>query len=151
MRSDVLNTNSTNYGKQYDLLPYESITAAKTLDGDDSGKVFTLDLAAGFTVTLPAIASVPKGWYCKIVVGTNCSSNDYIITENATFDTNIIVSQINELETDTDTDGPSNTGHTTITLPNATDTVGDTFDIWSNGTNYFVQGTTKLDAGAVLA
>ena len=151
MRSDVLNTSSNSYGEQYDLLPYESITAAKTLDADDSGKVFTLDLAAGFTVTLPAIASVPEGWYVKIVVGTNCTSNDYIITENATYDTDIIVSQINELETDTSDDGPSSTGHTTITLPNATDTVGDTFDIWSNGTNYFVQGTTKLDAGAVLA
>jgi hypothetical protein len=151
MRSDVLNSSSGNYGKQYDLLPYESITAAKSLDIDDSGKVFTLDLAAGFTVTLPSIASVPPGWYCKIVVGTNCTSNDYIITENTTYDTNIIVSQINELETDTNTDGPSSTGHTTITLPNATDTVGDTFDIWSNGTNYFVQGTTKLDDGAQLA
>ena len=109
------------------------------------------DAAAKEIVTLPAIASVPEGWYVKIVVGTNCTSNDYIITENTTYDTDIIVSQINELETDTNTDGPSNTGHTTITLPNATDTVGDTFDIWSNGTNYFVQGTTKLDAGAVLA
>ena len=151
MRSDVLNSSSNNYGKQYDLLPYESITAAKTLDSDDSGKVFTLDLAAGFTVTLPAIASVPEGWYCKIVVGTNCTSGSYIITENATYDTDIIVAQVNELETDTTEDGPSSTGCTTITLGNTVDTVGDTFDIWSNGTNYFVQGTTKLDGGAVLA
>ena len=150
MRSDVLNSSSGQYGKQYDLLPYESITAAKSLDSDDSGKVFTLDLAAGFTVTLPAIASVPKGWYCKIVVGTNCTSNSYIITENTTHDTNIIVSQINELETDDTEDGPSSTGHTTITLGNAVDTVGDTFDIWSNGTNYFVQGTVALDGGAAL-
>ena len=151
MRSDVLNSNSTEYGKQYDLLPYESITAAKSLDLEDSGKVFTLDLAAGFTVTLPAISSVPKGWYVKIVVGTNCTSNSYIITENATFDTDIVVAQINELETDTADDGPSSTGCTTITLGNAVDTVGDTFDIWSNGTNYFVQGTVKLDGGAALA
>ena len=151
MRGDVLNSSSNNYGKQYDLMPYESITAAKSLDSDDSGKVFTLDLAAGFTVTLPAVASVPQGWYCKIVVGTNCTSNSYIITENATYDTDIIVAQINELETDDTQDGPSSTGCTTITLGNALDTIGDTFDIWSNGTNYFVQGTVKLDGGAALA
>ena len=151
MRSDVLNSSSGNYGKQYDLLPYESITAAKSLDADDSGKVFTLDLAAGFTVTLPAISSVPAGWYVKIVIGTNCTSNSYIITENATYDTDILVSQFNELEVDTSDDGPSSTGHTTITFGNTVDTVGDYVDIWSNGTNYFCVGQTKLDGGAAVA
>ena len=151
MRSDVLNSSSGNYGKQYDLLPYESITAAKSLDADDSGKVFTLDLAAGFTVTLPAISSVPAGWYVKIVIGTNCTSNSYIITENATFDTDILVSQFNELEVDTSDDGPSSTGHTTITFADGVAIAGDWVELLCDGTNWYATGQTKADGGITLA
>ena len=54
-------------------------------------------------------------------------------------------------EDDSDNVVEIGTNPSTITLGNAVDTVGDIFDIWSNGTNYFVQGTVKLDGGAALA
>jgi hypothetical protein len=151
MRNDVINSNSDRYGKGFDRIPYEELITTKALDVDDSGKVFGLSLAAGFTVTLPAIKSAGNGWYCKFVVVTNCTSNDYIITENATHDTNKIIGGINELETDDTEDGPSSTGCTFITFPNATDTVGDYVNIWTDGTSWYIDGQTKLDGGITLS
>tara|TARA_Y100000310_G_C20143621_1_gene561398 strand:+ start:75 stop:530 length:456 start_codon:yes stop_codon:yes gene_type:complete len=151
MRADSLNTNSDSYGKGFDRQPYEELITTKALDVDDSGKIFGLSLAAGFTVTLPALSSAGAGWYCKFVVVTNCTSNDYIITENATYDTNKIIGGINELETDTDDDGPSSTGCTFITLPNATDTVGDYINVWTDGVSWYIDGQTVLDGGAALS
>mgnify|MGYP003117452960 CR=1 FL=1 len=133
------------------FMPVESVTDAKALGVSDSGKILTLDDAAGFTLTLPAVATAGAGWNCKVIVGTNCTSNSYIITELTSSDTDVLVTQINELETDDTEDGPSSTGHTTITLGNALDTVGDTFDIVCNGSKFFIQGTVKLDGGAALA
>jgi uncharacterized protein YgfB (UPF0149 family) len=129
----------------------QSITAAYSVTVADCGTIFTLDLAAGFTVTLPSVADAGKGWWCKFIVGTNCTSNDYIITEKTSADTDVLISQINELETDTDDDGPSSTGHTTITLPNATDTIGDFVEVICDGSKFYCYGQTKLDGGMALA
>ena len=129
----------------------QSLTAAYTVTQADCGTIFMLNLAAGFTVTLPSVATAGKGWWCKFIVGTNCTSNDYIITEATASDTNVLVSQVNELEVDTSDDGPSSTGHTTITLPNATDTVGDMVEVICDGTNFYCHGQTKLDGGIALA
>lgn len=150
MRADVLNSNSGSYGKGFDRMPYEKLITTKSLDVDDSGKIFGLSLAAGFTVTLPSVAEAGAGFYCKFVVVTNCTSNDYIITEYATDDTNVIIGGISELETDTNDDGPSTTGCTFITLPNATDTVGDYVNLWCDGSNWYVDGQTVLDGGVTL-
>ena len=142
---------SENLNKLFSpILVVESITASKTLDQYDSGKIFTLDLAAGLTVTLPLHSTAGAGWVCKIIVGTNCTSNSYIISESVA-DANTLVVQVAELNELTDTVGPSSTGHTTITLGNATDTVGDTFDIICDGSKFYIQGVTKLDGGAALA
>jgi len=102
-------------------------------------------------VTLPSVAEAGVSWNCQVIIGTNCTSNSYIITEKTTVDTDVIVSQINELETDTGDDGPSNTGHTTLTMGNATDQKGDFFNIFCDGTNFYVYGQTALDGGCVLA
>lgn len=46
---------------------YERLTAARVLTAADSGKVFGLALAGGFTVTLPALATSP-GFNASFVV-----------------------------------------------------------------------------------
>lgn len=46
---------------------YERLTAARVLTNADSGKLFGLALAGGFTVTLPALAT-NTGFYCEFVV-----------------------------------------------------------------------------------
>ena len=128
-----------------------SLTADYQALATDSGKIFFLDAAAGLTLTLPAVADAQEGWTCRVYVSTNISSNTGVITEKTASDTNVLVTQVNELETDDTQDGPSSTGHTTITLANALDTVGDYFDIVCSGTKYFIQGTVKLDGAAALA
>jgi hypothetical protein len=129
----------------------QSITAAYTATVADCGTVFMLNLATGLTVTLPSVANAGNGWWCKFIVGTNCASNNYIITEDTSADTNVLVTLISELETDNTEDGPSSTGHTTITLPNASDTVGDWVEIVCDGSNFYCCGQTVLDGGIALA
>lgn len=46
---------------------YERLVTTRVLTAADSGKVFGLALAGGFTVTLPAIASAP-GFHARFVV-----------------------------------------------------------------------------------
>ena len=129
----------------------ESIITTEALTAADSGKILMLNLAAGFTTTLPSVSDAGAGWYVRFVIGTNCTSNDYIITEKTSADTNVIISQINEIETDTGQEGPTSTGHTLITIPNATDTVGDFIDIFCDGTNFYATGQGALDGFAALS
>ena len=62
---------------------YESLTGARTLTVDDVGKVFGLNLAAGFTVTLPLISTLPANWSCEFCVET-APTSDYVVIANAT-------------------------------------------------------------------
>ncbi|MGI9571879.1 MAG: hypothetical protein ACR2L5_01000, partial [Candidatus Actinomarinaceae bacterium] len=65
MRSDVLNSNSNNYGKVYDVKDVELVSAAKTLTISDSGKVFMCESSGGaFSITLPAATENKVGWNC---------------------------------------------------------------------------------------
>ena len=128
-----------------------SLTASTALTQADSGKVIFLDAAAGLTVTLPSLAEAGAGWNAKIIVSTNISSNTGVITENTAADTDVLVTQVNEIETDDTQDGPTSTGHTTITIANALDTIGDSFDIVCSGTKYFIRGEVALDGAAALA
>jgi nitrogen fixation/metabolism regulation signal transduction histidine kinase len=65
MKTSVLNSNSGDYGKQYKQWVVEAVTADKTLDGDDSGKLFVVNPAATTTLTLPSVSLV--GWNCTVV------------------------------------------------------------------------------------
>ncbi len=67
MRADYLNESSgaTFHHKKN----VEMITAARTLDANDSGKVFMLDSAGGaYSITLPTATSGEDGTYYKLVV-----------------------------------------------------------------------------------
>ena len=52
----------------------EEITAAKTLDPSDSGKVFTIDASSAYTISLPKAADAGVGWNCRFIVTTGGSS-----------------------------------------------------------------------------
>lgn len=133
-------------------LRVETLTAAKSLDANDSDKIFMLDAVAGFTVTLPAIADAGSGWRCRLVIKTAVTSNGYIITEKVANDTNIVITNgINELDVDTGNDGPYNAGHTTITLVHNVAIAGDWLEIFCDGTNFYVTGQTNADGGVTLA
>lgn len=129
---------------------YKSLTAAYAVDPqNDNGMVFGLNLAGGFTVTLPPIAKAGPGFRCAFRVET-APTTAYIITENGTYDTDKVNSQINELETDTGDDGPRNAAHTFVNFVANVAVVGDRIDVECNGTTWFVRGQTNADGGITL-
>ncbi len=135
---------------QSNKLIYEDVQAVKALAASDSGKIFGLDLLAGFTVTLPAVADAGAGWYCEMVVKTVTTSNAYVITEKTASDTNKICTQGYEGEVDTGDDGPLNAAHTLITFQ-GTPTKGDKVRIFCDGTFFYATVFTQDDGGVVLS
>jgi len=130
----------------------QDLTETTSLSPSDSGKVFFLNSATEFTTTLPAVADAGAGWTCKFIVKAAPSSADYVITESTSSDTNVIITNgINELEVDTSDDGPSNTGHTTISFADGVAIAGDWVELLCDGTNYYATGQTKADGGITLA
>ena len=123
----------------------ESLTANKNLGVADSGKVFFMDAAAGLSaIVLPAAATAGAGWNAKFVVSTVTTSNNYVITELTSSDTNKIVSHMSILEIDSADDGLHSAGHTIITFE-ATPALGDFVEIVCNGTNFFATGLGVSD------
>ena len=128
------------------------LTATASITPADSGKVFFLNSTTEFTTTLPTIADAGAGFNVKFMIKAAPSGADYVITENTSSDTNVIITNgINELETDTDDDGPGNGGHTTITFVDGVAVAGDWIDVLCDGTNWYVHGQVAADGGITLA
>jgi hypothetical protein len=139
-------------GAQFDASPaggVEAITASKVLTVNDHGKVLMLNVLTGATLTLPPVADA-DGMRVKIIVKLACTSNTYIITETTASDTDVLISQVNELEVDTGDDGPSSTGHTTYTI-GTTGAVGDYVDAVCDGAKWYLHGQAAADGAHVLA
>jgi len=80
MRSDVLNENSSSYGKQYQLENVELVSAAKTLSLSDSGKTFMVESSGGaYEITLPPATQNQPGWNAKFVVQEKTPTGDITI------------------------------------------------------------------------
>jgi len=125
------------------------LTETTSLTPGDSGKVFFLNSATEFTTTLPSVADAGAGFNVKFIVKAAPSSANYVISEKASSDTNvIIVNGINELEVDTDDDGVSNTGCTFINFIDSVAIAGDWVELICDGTNWYATGQTKADGGA---
>ena len=121
-------------------IKFQSLTANYTMTNADCGTLFSLDASGGLAVTLPTVAKAGKGWWCRIVIGTNLGSDGTVVAEGA-----LMRGGINELEADTGDDGPSTVGGTTITIANALDTIGDYLELYCDGTYWYVSGQSKLD------
>ena len=67
-------------------LKYEEIAAARTLTAADSGKVFGVNQAAAYEITLPLAASAGAGWNAKFVLST-VAANAVTIANNTAEDT----------------------------------------------------------------
>jgi hypothetical protein len=126
----------------------QDLTETTSLTPADSGKVFFLNSSTEFTVTLPSVADAGAGFNCKFMVKAAPDGADYVISEKAASDTNvIIVNGINELETDTNDDGVSNTGCTFINFKDGVAIAGDWVELLCDGTNWYATGQTKADGG----
>lgn len=136
-------------GVGYGSLSVVDLSAAVTLDPVlANGKTFILDSATGFTVTLPPASN--KGFRATFVVGTQPTSGNHVITENASYDTNVLRGGISELETDTGDDGPSTTGATQVNFIANVAVVGDFVEFFSDGSNYYLRGQTAADGGSTI-
>ena len=127
-----------------------SVTASYQALSSDSGKAFFLDAAAGCTLTLPAIVDAQAGWNCRVVVSTVTTSNNYIVTELTSADTDKIVSHMGILEIDTADDGLHSAAHTTITFE-GTPAKGDYIEILCDGTFYYAKGLGVSDDFVAVA
>jgi len=117
-----------------------SLTGAYTVLPSDSGKVFTLNAAAGAAITLPAVADMQDGWNCRFYTGTLFATSDWVITATAA----VMRGVISELAT-----GAANgtVAGTTITFELGADSLGDWVELTCDGTHIFINGlTTTADA-----
>jgi len=129
---------------------YESLITTKSLDKEDSGKTFGLNLAGGFTVTLPALSSVTAGYTVKFRVETQ-PTTAYIITEKAADDTNTVIGHITTSTAQTSASYfASDTPATFVNFVATAAEAGDTVVITTNGTNWFVEGVCTIPTGITI-
>ena len=141
---------STN-GFQAGASSYESIITTKALVAADDGKTFGLNLAGGFTVTLPSVTDgvATAGMTFTFRVETD-PTTAYIITEG-TSDANIIVGGFSSAELTDAAVAASTTGATNINFVASSSIGGDTVTLTCNGTNWFISnGWTSLQASVTI-
>jgi len=140
MKTSVLNSNSGDYGKQYKQWVVEAVTADKTLDGDDSGKLFVVNPAATTTLTLPSVSLV--GWNCTVVLTEGIAATDGSMDQIV----NIALGQGDNIGQVHEVDGGA--GNFAVTgddffVFTAAATPGDRVELISDGTQWIIQGYVK--------
>jgi hypothetical protein len=108
-----------------------TVTGATTLTAADSGKTIFLNAAGGGQVDLPALAAGLHFRFINIVEATTAWT---IVTASAA---NNIIGHVYEQSGgvgDTELSGAD-----TITFVANTSNVGDSVDLWCNGTNWFAR------------
>ena len=123
------------------LLKTVILTAAKTLTSADSGTTYVLNLAGGFTVTLPAIAA---GLYFKFFVKT-APTTAYIIAA-AGADADLMTGTIVTAATGA-TDTETTLGADDIRFIANVAVIGDSVDLWSDGTAWYARGYCSVATG----
>ena len=123
------------------------VAAAKVLKASDSGSVFNINQASAYEITLPSVADAQEGWNCRFIVGTAFATTDWIITATAA----IMVGGMNELEVDTNDDGPSTVAGTTINIELGAETIGDYIDMVVADGKIYISGQSKLDGAFTIA
>ena len=122
------------------LLNVEAITAARTLDTNDSGKVFTLDSSGGaYTITLPTAAQLVAGWNCKFIVKEDTPTGDITIAAGSA-----IIDGVND-------DGQGNVANSTAgtavsnIIVEAASKQGDFIDLFTDGSTYYFHAVGSVD------
>ncbi len=114
-------------------LKYEEIAAARTLTAADSGKVFGVNQASAYEITLPLAATAGAGWNAKFVLST-VAANAVTIANNTAEDTIVGMTAGGD-------------GGAGSSAESAVDEIvfisgaqlGDQVEIFCNGINYFAK------------
>jgi len=127
------------YGPDQLAETVQTIAAATVLTASDSGKVLILNAAAGAAVTLPAPAA---GFNCKIFTGALFATTNWVISApTAVIRGGAIVNSVNVLAS----------GSTNINMVATADAIGDTVELISDGTYYYVRGYGALAGGITFS
>ena len=116
----------------------DTIAAARVLTQFDSGKEFTLSAAAGAQVTLPSVAK--KGFKAKFTIGAAFATTNWTIKSL----TNII-----QGNADVNSTLVPASNENTISFVATAETIGDFIEIYSDGTNFYVDGIGAA-AGSII-
>ena len=124
----------------------ENITAAKTLDPSDSGKVFTIDQDSAFSITLPTAAQAGPGWTARFIM-TDIGSNDVKIIPNSSEDT--LIGMI------TAADGgaaeSAESGVDELVFASGNSGAGDWAELICDGSNFYVSGQEHDNDGMTIS
>ena len=112
-----------------------NLTAAKTLDPSDSGKVFTLDQDASFDITLPTAAKAGVGWNARFIL-TDAGSGTVKVIPNSDEDT--LIGMIESI--DTSAGASAESGVDELIWVASTAVVGDWAELICDGSNFYVSG-----------
>ena len=118
----------------------ETLSAAKQLVLGDSGKVFMVDNTTAHTINLPKLATSMAGWNCKFVVQVDGSAVVSIMANGLTSaggTTGDAESVIFREVPMADEAGAVTTSQDGFTIA-AASIIGDSFDVFSDGTSWFV-------------
>jgi hypothetical protein len=129
-------------GGVYNPEKSELLSSGKTVDTVESGKVYTLGSAGGFTVVLPVPAD---GLKFKFIVRTPPTTSYIIQTDSSA---NLFYGTINEI---TDTTGVSVQAQNTINFVASVSIRGDWVELESDGSYWYVNGCTQVNNGITTA
>jgi len=122
----------------------QSLTAAATLTENDSGKTFFLNLATGFTVTLPAPTD---GVEYEFVVGT-APTTAYIINNASGTSGNNVVGHV--LSSSGGAEDTEPTNGDSVSFVASTAVLGDRVHVISDGTYWYVRASCAAAGGIVI-
>ena len=112
----------------------QDVSAAKTLIAEDSGSIININQASAYTITLPLMSTIDKGWNVQFIVGT-VAANKVTIANNTAEDS--IVGGISGADGGTATHAETAVDEIGI-ISGAV--LGDTCTVVFNGANYCVSG-----------
>ncbi len=128
---------------------YESLITTRVLTVDDNAKVFGLNLAAGFTVTLPLISTLPPNWCCEFFVET-VNTGDYVIAANATDVDKIIGHVLSSGGAAEDTEATAGADQINLLAAAGVTKVGDWVKVRTNGIVWHARVETATAAAATF-
>jgi hypothetical protein len=129
------------------LLLTEAKSAADTLTASECGKTIFMS-GDDYTLTLPAVSGVSAGCEFRFIVASAPTTDTVILTGNS--DEDVLIGGINELEVDTNDDGPYDANADTLTFVGGTAVVGDFVYMISDGSYFYVSGQANADGGITI-
>lgn len=116
-----------------------TLTEARTLTDSDAGKTYFLNAAGGFTITLPS----PRGGVGFNFVVKTAPTGDYTIATAA--DAKIFIGKVITSDTNAATDATAEiSGASNVILQAGIAKVGDSVEVISDGTYWYVKGFCSI-------